>query len=91
NKNVTLRCSSVQYNCAAQTSQEMLVVAKRLMEAMCSDHGLLYFKRVYEEEKHCLGNATVLEIMNEEKADCMALGLHLVKSRPFNETCRYLF
>ncbi|GFN89747.1 hypothetical protein PoB_001625300 [Plakobranchus ocellatus] len=86
----TLRCTNQNNECKKQSYKRNFKVAKLMFLELCNKRGLKYFKRIYWEEKQCLGNATNMAALRRETKKCEAEGYDLVREKKRGRFCRSL-
>ncbi|GFN94679.1 hypothetical protein PoB_002118500 [Plakobranchus ocellatus] len=92
-KKKILRCAFKKYGCKQQVSNVELKVAKRMFISMCKPRGLTYFKRIYHEEKQCIGNVTATKLYFAMLDKCDAKGYNILRKKlgfKSRDQCRYL-
>ncbi|GFN94673.1 hypothetical protein PoB_002117900 [Plakobranchus ocellatus] len=90
-RTITYHCAKRSYPyCKENHLRVELKVAKRMIKFICKGDGLEYLWRIYNEEKHCIANATVTAILRSDKQKCNAAGYDLVTAAYQENYCRLL-
>ncbi|GFN80192.1 hypothetical protein PoB_000669800 [Plakobranchus ocellatus] len=76
NKAATVACGEVQRDSCDDKSKIFdYYRAVNMMDVMCSDDGKAFYRRIYREERHCLGNRTKTALVKNKFCTCKSLFL----------------